>query len=408
MEPLLVDINDIIEKQDDKLENEFKSTADPKPKKPRAKLQKKEALEQYTINYENFVKHSLVLTKYKLPELKEAAKLHKLLISGTKPVLIERLESNFRKVMYCHVIQRYFRGWLARRSILLRGPAVRNRELCNNDKDFVTMEPLTEIPNESFFSYTDNQNFIYGFNIISLIQSFKAKGSLMNPYNREKFNSSMVNKILALYRISRILYEEFRKETEEINIHSHNNTRPRVAPPQPVQHYELSSIITNNYQPMVNRNSLVSTEDINRYNKMCEIRAKPVQQRINHLFVEFDHLGNYTNSEWFSSLNIRDYIRLYRIIYDIWNYRQLSREIRNRICPFHEPFDGIFPRPVQHNELTLAQIQKACLIVFENLVYSGAEEETRKIGAFHALSGLTTVSPRARAAMPWLYDSVIF
>ena len=161
MEPLFVDINDIIEKQDDKLENEFKSTSDPNPKKPRAKPQKKEALDQYAINYENFVKHSLALTKYKLPQLKEAAKLHKLLISGTKPVLIERLESNFRKVRCCHVIQRYFRGWLVRRSILLRGPAVRNRSLCNNDKDFVTMEPLTEIPNESFFSYTDNQNFIY-------------------------------------------------------------------------------------------------------------------------------------------------------------------------------------------------------------------------------------------------------
>jgi hypothetical protein len=44
----------------------------------------------------------------------------------------------------------------------------------------------------------------------------------------------------------------------------------------------------------------------------------------------------------------------------------------------------------------------------ENMVYSGVDEEYRKIGCFHALSALTIVSYPARAALPWLYESVMY
>jgi hypothetical protein len=50
----------------------------------------------------------------------------------------------------------------------------------------------------------------------------------------------------------------------------------------------------------------------------------------------------------------------------------------------------------------------ACLTVIENLVYSGIDEDHKKLGTLHALSGLTMVSHDARQAMPWLYDSVAF
>jgi hypothetical protein len=44
----------------------------------------------------------------------------------------------------------------------------------------------------------------------------------------------------------------------------------------------------------------------------------------------------------------------------------------------------------------------------ENLIYSGIDEEYRKIGALHVLSALTLVSSPARIAMPWLYESIVF
>jgi hypothetical protein len=78
------------------------------------------------------------------------------------------------------------------------------------------------------------------------------------------------------------------------------------------------------------------------------------------------------------------------------------------ICPFHSPFDGIFTRAVQYTELSILQIQLACLIVMENMIYSGIDEDYRRIGCFHALSALTIVSHPARISMPWLYESVIY
>jgi hypothetical protein len=123
--------------------------------------------------------------------------------------------------------------------------------------------------------------------------------------------------------------------------------------------------------------------------------------------MEINQLGNYTDALWFSSLELRDYIKLYRTLYEIWNYRaQLSIEMKRKICVFGNPFLNIFIERTYYNDLSLARIKEACLIVFENLVYSGIDIEHRKIGTMHALSALTIVSLSARNAMPWLYESV--
>jgi hypothetical protein len=145
-----------------------------------------------------------------------------------------------------------------------------------------------------------------------------------------------------------------------------------------------------------------------RNNRLAEIREKPINERINHLFTEIDGLGNYTSSMWFINLDIRNYVRLYRSLYDIWYFRSnLSREVRNYICPNQNPFDDIFPRS-SYNELSLSQIQMACLTAIENIVYLGINDDYRKIGTFHVLTALTIVSTEARHAMPWLYESVAF
>ena len=112
--------------------------------------------------------------------------------------------------------------------------------------------------------------------------------------------------------------------------------------------------------------------------------------------MEIDQLGNYTSSSWFNNLSHMQYIRLYRCIWDVWNYRgQLNSYMKRQICPFYDPFEGIFPRRL-HTNISLEQIKKGCLIVFENLVYSSYDIELRKIGALHCLSALTLVSSNAR------------
>jgi hypothetical protein len=145
------------------------------------------------------------------------------------------------------------------------------------------------------------------------------------------------------------------------------------------------------------------------YNKIVEMRRKPMETRIQELFMEIDQLGNYTQGSWFSNLQRREYILLYRHLYDIWSYRgQLNNEIKNKICPLFDPFTEIFAQPIYQNHILEDQIKLACLTIIENLVYSGIDEDNKKIGALHALSGLTLVSIEARNVMPWLYESVAF
>lgn len=404
------------------LHNEVIKPEITKPEKIKKKTTKK-CVDFLEINYDNFLNGKNVLGTYKVLQLKDAIKKYKLPLTGSKTVLITRLTDHFHKIKKAILIQKTFRKHMVCLSFRIRGPAYKNKKLCVNDTDFVTMEPLEEITMENFFSYQDSKNFIYGFNISSLIQIFKKnlnnKNNIINPYNREKMTGDVIASAITLYRIAYIIYPVFRAENEgflsnnrirryNVNTLLNHNTVNAIDDEDTLQNNERV-IMSRVYRPRLIANYTTNQENYIRYNKIQQIRLQPIHQRINELFIEVDQLGNYTRSEWFSSLNLRAYQRLYRCLYEIWMYRSgLTNDVKIRISPFHGPFDGIFNQPPQANELTLEQMKLACLIVFENLVYSGIDEDHRKIGCFHALSALTVVSPGARDAMPWLYESVVY
>jgi hypothetical protein len=157
-----------------------------------------------------------------------------------------------------------------------------------------------------------------------------------------------------------------------------------------------------------NNTTIISNEIVNdRTVKLNTMRAKPLQTRIQELFMDIDQLGNYTNYQWFVNLERRDYIRLYRTLYDIWTYRgHLSREMKFKICILEDPFHEINRERVHFHESSIEVIREICLKIFENMVYCGIDDDHRKIGTLHALSALTMVSINARNAMPWLYESL--
>jgi len=362
-------------------------TADENTKKSKKRIIRSKP-EKLDITYDNYFKSGFNLTAYKLQELKMFLKDNKLLISGTKPLLIERVQTYFLKTKSIINIQRIYRGYLVREIMKLHGPAVKHRSMCVNDTDFVTMDKIAEIPYENFFSYTDTNNFTYGFDITSLMQAFKAK-NMENPYNREKLTVPIKRKIKSFYKKSCIFYPEIKIDKPE----------PPVPPP----------MTRNRIMQQQQQATPLSTASQNRYNALLNMRTKPISQRMQDLFMEIDQLGNYTQVSWFSNLGISQYVRLYRVMYEIWNYRSgLSRDTKLKICPFYGPFERIFQNNVFYDELTLDQIQSACTSVFETLICSGVDEDHRKLGAFHALSSLTVVSNAARQAMPWLYESVAF
>lgn len=367
------------------------------PKRVRKPSEKKK--DSHEITYDNFIKNTIKLTSFKLPELKDALKKHNLKISGKKELLVERLDKHFNHTFRAQKIQKAFRGWIIRNLIKLKGPGLKNPSSCVNDKDFVTMEPLNEISISNFYSYKDSKDFIYGFDIASLIHIIKSNNKLQNPYNREKINQQMTDQIKKVYRLTFLAFPDFRNENQ-----------PLYNPVQPTRHGRTNHISRNiNTTNVINQMNNMNPAMISNRNRLVEIRRKSTNERINDLFMEIDSLGNYTQSDWFNNLDIRSYIRLYRCLYEVWNYRSnLSFEVRNQICPGPGPFDGIFPRVIYHDDLTLEQIKNGCLTVIENLVFLGINEDSRKLGTFHALSALTIVSAGARQAMPWLYDSVAY
>lgn len=364
------------------------------------KIKSKNKNKSLELSHNNYSNIDIPVKEYKIDELKKALKKYKLPISGNKTVLINRLQLHFKRIKNAITIQKIFRGWIVKLSFILRGPAFKNRKSCVNDTDFVTMEPLDEIPNENFFSYMDSKTFIYGFNITSIIQMIRTKGKFNNPYNREELDKNTLTNIKKLNRICCIIFPEFKNENES-NRSSSNNIINNATPRHFTNEFRNDNeIITNRYSN--------SIRDIKE--KLRIIREKTIEQRINELFVEFDQLGNYTNSSWFSRLDVNQYIRLHRCIFDIWNYRgQLSYSVKSKICLLGNPFTEILPRTFFLNDsTTLGRIQNRCLTIFENLIYTGIDEDHRKLGAFHALSALTVVSHDARQAMPWLYDSVVY
>ena len=352
----------------------------------------KPIIDIHSLMYKYFIRE-LDINKCKLPELKEISRYYKLRITGSKPVLLERLTKFFKENRCATIIQSVFRGHLVRFSIKVRGIALKQRNMCVNDSDFYTLDPISEIDHNDFYSYKDNQGFIYGFSVSSLIALFKRKGNITNPYNREKMDFKTMNEIFILYKLNHIIYENPSKihTVENAHVNTDSSQTNRFNAQTSIQSNNTSQIILNHQQELSQR--------------INEIQSRPTPDRIRELFMEMDQLGNYTQSIWFSSLTERGLIQLYRYLYEVWTYRgQLTLQTKQRICSLRDPFNNSHTITT----VTIEELQKKCLQVMEYMVYTGIDVEYQKIGTLHVLSCLTLVSIPARQSMYWLYEGLLF
>lgn len=310
-------------------------------------------------NFKNITKYN-----YNAQQLKSIAKYHKLKISGNKKELVSRIYIYLYLSSYAIKIQKIFRGKLLRKYILLHGPAFINREICTNKTDFITMEDLKNIERKQFFSYKDEDGFIYGFDISSIynliFNNYLSKGNCgTNPYNRNNIPKQVFINIKKIISLSHLLKIKIDLEIEDDT--------------------------TN-----------ISDE------KLIELRTLS-------LFQNIDSLGNYSNPDWFISLDRIQLIKFLRELNDIWVYRaQLSQEIKRNICPpYGDPFRNINIRYILA-DFNLNNIRKNVIGVLEKLVNSGIDRDSQSLGAYYVLGALTLVNTSAAAALPWLLDSVIY
>lgn len=292
---------------------------------------------------------------YTVPQLKQICKHYKLPRTGSKKTLLtyiyNYLELSFKTIQ----IQKYVRGYLQRKQNTMRGPAFMNRKLCVNDCDFFTLDNVKAISPTQFYSFKDNDGFIYGFDILSLWQLFEKSDVVENPYNRQSFPSETRNTLVAL-----------------IKMNNHKNSKINIT-------------MTN---------SIVDME-------------KQLELRVIELFQSINTLGHYTDHSWFLSLDKVRIIRFCRELYDIWAHRaQISDETKNRIYPGGNPFRSMHINSLHVNN-SLYELRKSSTLICENLVYYGIHNDDRNLGAYYILSALTLQSSEAANALPWLYQSVM-
>lgn len=290
---------------------------------------------------------------YTLPQLKKICKNYKLPRTGNKKTLLTVIYNYLKYSESAVKIQKHIRGYLQRKVNALRGPAFINRKLCVNDSDFFSLESIKSIPIKQFYSFKDEDGFIYGFDVLSLWQIFKQKGVAQNPYNRKQFPQDTYSKLKQLQEVSKNM-------NQKINVNMKNET-------------------------------------LNR--------EKEMELRIVNLFQFIDTLGNYTNHVWFLELDKVKLIRFCRELYDIWNHRaQISEDTKHRISPNGNPF-----RQMQHLniQLNIYDIRRNCVKIMENMIYDGITQDDKSIGAYYVLAALTLESVDAAHALPWLYQSVM-
>jgi hypothetical protein len=306
-------------------------------------------------NYNDITKYN-----YNITQLKTIAKFYKIKISGNKNELVSRIFSHLYLSLHIIKIQRIFRGFIVKKYKNLHGPASINRKLCTNNTDFVTMEPIEEINFHQFISYKDEDQFIYGFDITSLFNLISKGGNtIKNPYNRSLIPEYILKNVKLIIRLSTILKIPIILKLEDDTQH-------------------------------------MSAE-------------KVIELRILSLFQNIDALGNYSNPEWFLSLNQSQIIKLIRELADIWNYRaQLSIEIKRNICPPNaDPFRNLSMTYI-HTEININNIRKVVLEVLEKMVNNGIDKDSKSLGAYYVLGALTLVNTEAATSLPWLFQSVSY
>ena len=336
------------------------------------------------MTYGDFYKKNISLKKIKIPILKQIAKNNTLKTAGNKQVLIDRISIYFHKHKMANILQKIFRGYLVRSFFIKREPCI-----CVNDTDFYTMDSLTEIKYPFLYIYKEDK-IAYGFDLQSFYQLIKKSGSLheiKNPYNRSLIPIETINHVCKLVRISKIFYPM--PTEQKINCTTSSNIR-------------RTRRLNNLYIQDIQETEIYQQ----RIQHLTEIRTKTIEERVRTLFTEINHLGNYVVDRWFFEIRtVQNYLLFYRILFNIWyHYSQMSTDVRKKICMSGDPFENIIAFT---NTVSLQNIQENCLRVMENMIFMGIDDEYRKLGAFHALSGLTVVSIGARQSMYWLYESLI-
>lgn len=419
-----------------------------KKTKKNAKLEKPSPSEISFHNYNILNEKNEKNADYKVAELKEMCAIiqrdfdyKKIKLSGTKGELRQSVYNFYHHTLHCIKIQLKFNSFLRRKLNKLRGPALSNREICINETDFYSLDPIRDIPNQQFFSYeevkVDNDNdkcsnddeklkskksCYYGFDIASIYNLILSDNGVENeygltrrniwnesnnPYNRKKIMPNVVRDILKIIKLDRILSRKRVLKNKKMTKNQMMNNGVNN------NNYEYDN---NNYMEEDDNNAVMGSGGGAGMNiALPQDVLTPHQrfrQHVLRLFQMINALGHYSDPDWFVALTYEQHITFLRELIDIWNYRaELSPQARRTIYPpYGDPFPQYVLGWVTHQfyiYLSPENIININLTVIERFIASALAEGDRCLGSNFILCALTLVSIPAREALPWLYQSVM-
>jgi hypothetical protein len=298
----------------------------------------------------------LLINNYSIPQLKLIAAKYNLPVGGKKEELMLRIYKYFYFTFHATRIQGQIRRYFIQKIFRLYGPAFKNRSLCVNKTDCCSMEDIEEIPSFNFFSFKDDDGFIYGFDMISISELIKNTSGqeLKNPYNFNKFNSNALTNYLTIINLAPV--------------------------------YKIN----------------LNLELVNDLSNLGE--EKKTELRVLKLFQAIDALGNYSQQKWFMDLDINKLNKFMHELLDVWTYRaQLTEETKKAVCP---PLGNPFASYIGYsNNKSLDKLRNSVLDILERFVNSGINKDSKCLGASYVLGCLTLVNNNAASSLPWLYDS---
>jgi hypothetical protein len=297
--------------------------------------------------------------KNSVSQLKMICAHYKLKMTGNKEQLTNSIYNHLNQTGSILKIQRAWKKYCWKRYHLLHGPARHNRALCVNETEFYTMDSLTSIPYTQFFSYKDKDDMIYGFDILylnKLINKRDEKNSgcaSTNPYNRKDIPNRIKFQIKKYLQYGTFIGKELEMQPKK----------------------EI-------------------------------VKKNTIEMRIKSLFHEMDILGNYTNSDWFLSLDKFKVTQFMKYLYDIWDYRaSIEERTKMEICPPNgNPFMGL--NTFNLMDFPLDGVLMVAANAMEQFILRGINTQSKVLGCNYVLCALTLVSPAAAEALPWLYYSV--
>ena len=335
-------------------------------------------------------------TKYSLTDLRTLCAHYGIKKSGTKPDLTLRIYTHLRQSHFIVTIQHKCRQYISAKYRLLSGPGYLHVKSCVNDTDFYTFDKLTDIAPHNLFTFRDRDGKIYGFHIASIynliLNSFP---EITNPYNRNLLPVAIVQNVY-----DKLIYGTLLRFRATIKLEDVDNEDDSY-----------------DYGPAGGGGGAAGGGGVaaggggtGRDNRALS-REKQEELYIVGLFQHINTLGNYSDSEWFTTLQRPEFLRFIRHIHDIWYYRaNLSQEMKNRICPPHgNPFmlNNISVNLNVVNLLNDSELRTIAVSIINNIVKRGVTREDQCLGAFYVLATLTIVNQNARNALPWLYEAVL-